>query len=84
MHLEAASTCPVAALAALQVLQVGMLLSCSPYVDDMVVDLGRFSCASPASLHGSNPLSLMFSSFRLPREGFARLAQAQLQHPEHA
>jgi hypothetical protein len=50
----------------------------------MVVDLGRFSSASPASLHGSNPLILMFSSFQLPREGFARLAQAQLQHPEHA
>ena len=42
------------------------------------------SPASAASLHGSNPLSLMFSSFQLPREGFARLAQAQLQHPEHA
>ena len=50
----------------------------------MVVDLGRFSSASPASLHGSNLLILMFSSFQLPREGFARLAQAQLQHPEHA
>ena len=34
--------------------------------------------ASAASLHGSNPLSLMFSSFQLPQEGFARLAQAQL------
>jgi len=45
VHLEAASTRPVAALAALQVLQVagGMLLT---VVDDMVVDLGRFSCIS--------------------------------------
>jgi hypothetical protein len=36
------------------------------------------SPASPASLHGSNPPSLMFSSFQLPQEGFARLAHYKL------
>ena len=71
---------PVAALAALQVLQEGVLLT----VVDEWSSTSAASPASAASLHGSNPLSLMFSSFQLPREGFARLAQAQLQHPEHA
>ena len=61
----------------------GMLLT---VVDDMVVDLGRFSCISrlAASMAAIHRWSLMFSSFQLPQEGFARLAQAQLQHPEHA
>ena len=58
----------------------GMLLT----VVDEWSSTSAASPASAASLHGSNPLSLMFSSFQLPREGFARLAQAQLQHPEHA
>ena len=70
----------MAALAALQVLQVAC---CSPW--SMIwSSTSAASPASPASLHGSNPPSLMFSSFQLPQEGFARLAQAQLQHPEHA
>jgi hypothetical protein len=53
-------------------------------VDEIWSSTSAASPASPASLHGSNPPSLMFSSFHLPQEGFARLAQAQLQHPEHA
>ena len=43
MHLEAASTSPLAALAALQVLSSGMLRTA---VDDGVVDFGLFSCNS--------------------------------------
>ena len=55
VHREAASTSPLAALAALQVLQWGMLRTA---VDDGVP-------ASPASLHGSSPSSLVFSSLQL-------------------
>ena len=61
----------------------GMLLT---VVDDMVVDLGRLSCICrlAAWQQPTEPDVQEFSSFQLPREGFARLAQAQLQHPEHA
>ena len=67
MHLEGASTSPLAALAALQVLQVACCSSRSMMGSST-------SAASPAyhtSLHGSNPLSLMFSSFQLRCGGVA-------------
>ena len=66
MHLKGAGTSSLAALAALKVLH-GMLLTAV----DEGSSTSAASTASPTSLHGVSPLSLVFSSFQLRCGGVA-------------
>ena len=80
MHLEAASTNPLAALAALQVpCSSGMLRTA---VDDGVVDFGLFSCTSRLAAW-QEPIEPGVQQLPAALSRGRSLARAQLQHPEH-
>ena len=79
MHLKAASTSPLAALAALQVLSSGMLRTA---VDDGVVDFGLFFCTSRLAAW-QEPIEPGVQQLPAALSRGRSLARAQLQHPEH-